>query len=92
MKLRIKQIMYAYCQGLLHNTAVGKTYRNDSVVQTKIKPIKTYLTIVHINIGTRELEKKKILHRKGFQKKSSCRARSFEVPRPEPSGFREADK
>ena len=42
--------MYAsvYCQGLLHDILVGKTYRNDSMAQTKLTPTEIFLIIVHI--------------------------------------------
>ena len=63
--------MYAsvYCQGLLHDTLVGKTYRNDSMAQTKLTPTEIYLIIVHINIGKGGKWKKHTLHLKGLPKR-----------------------
>lgn len=59
------------------------------MAQAKIRPIETYLTIVHTNTGEKGNGKKTYSPPERLaEKTSSYRARSFEMSRTEPSGFK----
>lgn len=72
-----------------------KVYRNYSMGQTKIKPIKIYLTTVHINTGKREMEKTYSPPEKLAKKKKKLALKEYAVlkcPEVNHQALKEDDK